>query len=65
MKLLTTSAIGALLLVAIASPSQADGSDHVRWKTIIGIAQAGNMVGGVTGRSTLVGARRRRGCQSE
>ena len=49
MKTLTTSAIGALLLVAIASPSQADDSGFVRWKTIIGIEQASNVVGGITG----------------
>jgi len=45
MKILTTSAVGALLLVAIASPSQADDSGFVRWKKIIGVAQAGNVVG--------------------
>jgi hypothetical protein len=45
MKILTTSAVGALLLVAIASPSQADDSGLVRWKKIIGIEQALNVVG--------------------
>jgi hypothetical protein len=43
--LMTTSAVGALLLVAIASRSQADDSGLVLWKKIIGIEQAGNMVG--------------------
>jgi hypothetical protein len=42
---LATSAVGALLLVAIASPSQADDSGFVRWKKIIGVAQAGDVVG--------------------
>jgi hypothetical protein len=45
MKTLITSAVGALLLVAIAPPSQADDSGLVRWKKIIGIEQAGNVVG--------------------
>jgi hypothetical protein len=45
MKTLTTSAIGALLLVAVASPSQGDDSGFVRWKKIIGIEQANNVVG--------------------
>jgi hypothetical protein len=46
MKTLTTSVVGALLLVAIASPSQADDSSSlVRWKKIIGIEQAGNVIG--------------------
>jgi hypothetical protein len=45
MKTLTTSAVGALLLAAIASPSQADDSGFVRWKKIIGVAQAGDVVG--------------------
>jgi hypothetical protein len=45
MKTLTTTAVGALLLVAIASPSQADDSGFVRWKKIIGVAQAGDVVG--------------------
>jgi hypothetical protein len=45
MKTLMTSAAGALLLVAIASPSQADDSGLVRWKKIIGIEQASNVVG--------------------
>jgi hypothetical protein len=47
MKTLMTSAVGAFLLVGIASPSQAN--DSVRWKTIIGVAQASNVVGGITG----------------
>ena len=45
MKTLTTSAVGALLLAAIASPSQADDSGFVRWKKIIGVAEAGDVVG--------------------
>jgi hypothetical protein len=47
MKTLMTSTVGALLLVAIASPSRA--TDNVSWGTIIGIAQASNVVGGITG----------------
>ena len=47
MKTLLTAALGAVFLVAIASPSQAD--DIVRWKTIRGIAAAANVVGGITG----------------
>jgi hypothetical protein len=34
-----------LLLGSFASPSQADDSAFVRWKKIIGVAQAGNVVG--------------------
>jgi hypothetical protein len=45
MKALLTTAFGAILLTAIASPSQADDSGLVRWKKIIGIEQAGNVVG--------------------
>jgi hypothetical protein len=47
MKTLGTAALGAVLLTAIASPSQAD--NIVVWRTINGIAQAGNVVGGITG----------------
>jgi hypothetical protein len=47
MKALSTAALGAVLLISIASPSQAD--NIVVWRTIIGIAQAGNVVGGITG----------------
>jgi hypothetical protein len=47
MKTLGTAALAAVLLTAIASPSQAD--TIVVWRTIEGIAQAGNMVGGITG----------------
>ena len=47
MKTLITAALSAVLLTAIASPSQAD--NIVVWRTIIGIEQAGNMVGGITG----------------
>ena len=37
---------GALLLSAIASPATAD---TVRWRTIIGVIQAGNLVGNIGG----------------
>ena len=47
MKALTTAALTAILLTAIASPSQAQ--NIAVWRTIIGIAQANNMVGGITG----------------
>ena len=47
MKTLSMAALGAILLTAIASPSQAD--NLVVWRTIIGIAQANNVVGGITG----------------
>ena len=47
MKTLGTAALGAVLLTAIASPSKAD--NIVVWRTIIGVAQAGNVVGGITG----------------
>ena len=47
MKILGTAALGAVLLTAIASPSQAD--NIVVWRTIKGIAQAGNVVGGIAG----------------
>jgi hypothetical protein len=47
MKTLGTAALGAFLLTVIASPSQADSI--VVWRTIKGIAQAGNVVGGITG----------------
>jgi len=51
MKILSTAAVCALLLVPIASPSEADdrANDSVRWATIIGIEQAGNKVDGITG----------------
>jgi hypothetical protein len=45
MKALLTTAFGAVLLTAIASPSQANDSGLVRWKKIIGIEQASNVVG--------------------
>jgi hypothetical protein len=48
MKTLGMAALGVVLLTAIPSPSQAD-DNIVVWKTINGIAQAGNMVGGITG----------------
>jgi hypothetical protein len=47
MKTLTASTAGALLLLAFASPSRAN--DNVSWETIIGIAQATSVVGGITG----------------
>ena len=47
MKALATAALTAILLTAIASPSQAQ--NIAVWRTIIGIAQANNMVGGITG----------------
>jgi hypothetical protein len=48
MKILGTAALGAVLLTAIASsPSQAD--NIVVWRTINGVAQAGNVVGGIAG----------------
>jgi hypothetical protein len=47
MKTLTTAAFGAVLLTAIASPSQAQ--NIVVWGKIIGIAQAKNVVGGIAG----------------
>ena len=47
MKTLAAAAFGALLLTAIASPSQAQ--NLVAWRTIIGITQANNVVGGITG----------------
>ena len=39
---------GASLLAA-AAPSRADDSDVVHWQTVIGIIQAGNLVGSGTG----------------
>jgi hypothetical protein len=47
MKILGTAALGAVFLAAIASPSRAQ--NIVVWRTIIGIEQAGNVVGGITG----------------
>jgi hypothetical protein len=47
MKTLSTAVLGAVLLTAIASPSQAQ--NIVAWGKIIGIAQANNMVGGIAG----------------
>src|SRR6201981_1815079 len=47
MRTLAPVALGAILLTAIASPSRAQ--NIVVWRTIIGIEQAGNVVGGVTG----------------
>lgn len=51
-KTITSSAIGALLLVGLASPSQADDNGLVRWKKIIGVAQAGNVVGNAPNTAT-------------
>jgi hypothetical protein len=45
MNTLTTATVGTLLLFAISSPSRADDSGLVRWKRIIGIEQAGNVIG--------------------
>ncbi len=42
-------AAGALLMTTLAGPATADGSSSVRWKTIIGIVQAGNLVGNIAG----------------
>ena len=47
MKILGTAALGAVFLAAIASPSRAQ--NIVVWRAIIGIEQAGNVVGGITG----------------
>jgi hypothetical protein len=47
MKTLGTAALAAVLLTASAFPSQAQ--NIVVWRAIIGIAQAGNVVGGITG----------------
>lgn len=47
MKTFTTAALGAVFLAAIAAPSQAQ--NIVVWRSIEGIAQAGNVVGGITG----------------
>jgi len=50
MKTLTTAAFGAVLLTTIASPGQAQ--TIVVWETIKGIAQAGDVIGGVAGSGT-------------
>ena len=47
MKILSTAALGAVFLAAIASPSRAQ--NIVVWRAIIGIEQAGNVVGGING----------------
>jgi hypothetical protein len=47
MKTLGIAALAAVLLAAFASPSQAQ--NIVVWRAIIGIAQASNVVGGITG----------------
>jgi hypothetical protein len=49
---LGTAAIGASLLTAIAAPSVAFGGDgDVRWRTIVGIEDANNVVVGIPGSS--------------
>lgn len=47
MKTLGIAALAAVLLAAFASPSQAQ--NIVVWRAVIGIAQASNVVGGITG----------------
>jgi hypothetical protein len=47
MKTLIAGTFGAILLAGISAPSQAQ--DIVVWRTIKGITQAGNVVGGITG----------------
>src|SRR6201993_4054166 len=47
MKTLGTAALGAVFLAAFASPSQAQ--NIVVWRAIVGIAQASNVLGGITG----------------
>lgn len=42
-------AAGALLVTALASPAAADAGSSVRWKTIVGLVQAGNLVGTIPG----------------
>jgi hypothetical protein len=50
MRTISTAVIGgALLSVAFSAAGGADGGNSVRWETVIGIAQAGNVVGGITG----------------
>jgi hypothetical protein len=46
---LASVAAGALLVTALASPAAADGGSTVRWKTIVGLIQAGNLVGNIIG----------------
>jgi len=45
-KVFATVMVGTLLALMIAAPAAADS---VRWRTIIGIIQAGNVVGNITG----------------
>jgi len=45
--MLYVAALTASLMIALSTPSTA--SDTTRWKTIIGIIQAGNVVDGITG----------------
>src|SRR5260370_517401 len=46
---LASVAASALLATALAGPAAADGGSSVRWKTIVGIEQAANVVGGIRG----------------
>lgn len=46
---LASVAASALLATALAGPAAADGGSSVRWKTIVGIEQAANVVGGIGG----------------
>ena len=49
-KVVGAGAVGAALLLAALAPAvRADGGNSVRWRTIIGIIQAGNVVGGIGG----------------
>jgi hypothetical protein len=47
-KVFAAVAASALLMSAIASPAAAQS---VRWHTIVGIVEAGNVVGNITGGS--------------
>jgi len=48
MKALRTAAASAMVLAGLAGPGMAEG-DSVRWKTIVGIAQPGNVAAGISG----------------
>ena len=50
-KVLAAAAI-ALITLSIASPAKADS---IRWRTIVGILQAGNVVGGILQNGNVVG----------
>jgi len=45
-RVIVAAAAGAILMSALAVPAAADG---VKWKTVIGIIQAGNVVGNIGG----------------